>query len=150
LSQGAGGNDADADNAQAQQKFTSGTLYAIARELEASASAPPKMTAFGKLTPAGTAGRHQYVFEFPEDHEKHEATAFVPSAPGPNAKVQANNFFACSLHRDIGIGHGALQVFWRMNYESVGNLLKPSKPFVVVCKLIALKNGIPVRAAWPA
>lgn len=62
-------------------KFITGTLYAIARDLEAKSAVAPKLTSFGGLLPAGTAGRHQYVFECPEDDEKHEQLAFYPS-PG--------------------------------------------------------------------
>lgn len=143
---------ASEDDSSKAPKFSGGTLYSIVRELEANAPAPPKLTAFGQLTPSGAAGRHQYVFEFPEDHEKHKAVAFVPTPPGPGAKstVQANNFFAGSLHRDSGVGQGALSVCWRLQYDTVNNSLKPVKPFVVTGKRIALKKGRPVRAAWPA
>ena len=132
-------------------KFSSGALYAIVRELEASAAAPPKMTSFGQLTPAGTAGRHHYVFEIPEDHESHKSVAYVPSPPqtNPKAALQANNFLG-NLSRDAGVGNGALLVCWRMNYDSVNNFLKPAKPYVVAGKRIVLNKGKPVRAAWPA
>ena len=42
-----------------------------------------------------------------------------------------------------------LSVVWRLNYDAVGNVLKPSKPYVVTCKVIKLKKGCPARVAWP-
>jgi hypothetical protein len=132
-------------------KFSGGTLYAIVRELEASMAAPPKMTSFGQLTPAGVAGRHQYTFEFPEDKEGHQAMAFVPTPPSlRGGPTQANNFFAAVLNRDAGVGQGALSVCWRLGHDPVNNLLKPVKPFVVAGKRIVLQKGRPARVAWPA
>jgi hypothetical protein len=76
-------------------KFTGGTLYAIVRELEANAASAPCMTSFGQLTPLGSAGRHQYTFEFPEGHDHHQAMAWVPTAPGtahlPTNKQQSRH-----------------------------------------------------------
>ena len=69
------------DSAKAALKYTAGTLYSVVRELEASATSPPKLTSFGALMPSGSPGRHEYKFEFPRDHESHEKLAFVPS-PG--------------------------------------------------------------------
>ena len=67
----------------------------------------------------------------------------------PKGSTQANNFFAASLHRDTGVGRGPLQVVWRLNYDAVGNVIKPGKPYVVCGKRIALTKGQPVRVAWP-
>jgi hypothetical protein len=139
----------DGDDSNKGPKVTTATLYAIARELEASATGPPKLTSFGKLVPTGAAGRHQYTFEFPAGHDQHEAMAWVPK-PEANPKAQAANFFGPALHRDTGVGQGPLQVVWRMNYDSVGNMLKPAKPYVVAGKRIVLKKGCPVRVAWQA
>jgi hypothetical protein len=58
------------------------------------------------------------------------------------------NFFATGLRRDVGLGLGALQLAWRLNYDPVGNTLKPSKPYVVNSKRIALTKGKPVKVAW--
>ena len=58
-------------------KVISGTLYAICREIETNGTGPPKLTSFGNLIPSGTAGRHEYRFEVPRDHERHERLSFV-------------------------------------------------------------------------
>jgi hypothetical protein len=60
-------------------KITTGTLYAIARDIEQRSTPPIKLTSYGNLIPAGTAGRQQYLFEYPEGHEKHKAMMFQPS-----------------------------------------------------------------------
>jgi hypothetical protein len=65
------------DATKTAPKVTSGTLYAITREIEASSTGPPKLTSFGSLIPSGTPGRHEYRFEFPRDHERHEKLSFV-------------------------------------------------------------------------
>jgi hypothetical protein len=75
---------------QASKKITSGTLYSIARDIEASGAKPPKLTCFGELRPVGTAGRHQYEFEFPRDSDQHERMAFVPSAGSAHANLHTN------------------------------------------------------------
>lgn len=132
-------------------KFVTGTLYAIVRDIEATAMAPPKLTSFGSLIPCGTAGRRQYSFEVPEDHEKHEKLAFVPAPGGRDGKekvTSAQNIFQTAVNRDTGLGQGALAVAWRLNYDSVANVLKPSKPHVVAGKRISLKKGCPACAAW--
>ena len=72
---------------QASKKITSGTLYSIARDIEASGAKPPKLTCFGELRPVGTAGRHQYEFQFPRDSDQRERMAFVPSAGSAHANV---------------------------------------------------------------
>ena len=64
-------------------KVVAGTLYSIVRDLEAGATGPPKLSSFGALLPAGTAGRHEYRFEHPRDVEQHEKLAFVPSPGTP-------------------------------------------------------------------
>jgi hypothetical protein len=76
-----GASEGEGESAKGPPKVISGTLYAIARDIEASATAPPKLTSYGSLIPAGTAGRHHYMFEFPDDHEKHKKMMFQPT-PG--------------------------------------------------------------------
>jgi hypothetical protein len=61
-------------------KFTVGTLYTIAKDIESKATSSIKLTSYGSLLPAGIAGKHQYLFEFPDDHEKHTKMMFQPSA----------------------------------------------------------------------
>jgi len=46
-------------------KPSTGTLYSIVRELEASAATELTLTSFGRLLPKGEAGRHSYEFEYP-------------------------------------------------------------------------------------
>ena len=58
-----------------------------------------------------------------------------------------NNFFS-TLDRDKGVGHGAVQVVWRLAYDNVGHTLKPQKPMVVAKRQINLLKGQPVRIAW--
>jgi hypothetical protein len=73
------------DAAKASSKISAGTLYALAREIEASTTGPPKLSSFGGLLPSGTPGRHGYRFEFPRDHERHDKLSFVLT-PGADAK----------------------------------------------------------------
>ena len=70
------------DATETAPKISSGTLYAISREIEASSTGPPKLTSFGSLIPSGTPGRHEYRFEVPRDNERHEKLSFVVM-PGP-------------------------------------------------------------------
>jgi hypothetical protein len=131
-------------------KATSGTLYAIVRDLEATAGATPKMTSFGQLVPNGKAGKHQYLFELPEGHEGHKALAFGPVRPSKAGPAQAHDFFASVLHRDTGVGQGALTVCWRLRHDPINNIVRPLIPVVVTSKRVVLKRGHPVRVAWPA
>ena len=63
-------------------------------------------------------------------------------------KLAAGAFFQNTINADHGVGQGALSIVWRLNHDSVGNVLKPSKPFVVTSKVINLKKGCPTRVAW--
>lgn len=75
----------------------------------------------------------------------------MPGTPGAKDKEKAPSaatFFLSAANKDTGVGIGALAVAWRLNYDTVGNLLKPSKPHVIAAKRIALKKGSPVRVAW--
>jgi hypothetical protein len=74
------------DATKAAPKVSSGTLYALSREIEANGTSPPKLTSFGNLIPSGTPGRHEYRFEFPRDHERHEKLSFIVM-PGPMQKM---------------------------------------------------------------
>ena len=132
-------------------KVVAGTLYSQAREIEASATGPPKLTSFGNLIPSGNAGRHAYSLEHPRDAPEHEKLAFTPTPPaGAPKEPTAQNFFAKAVHREsYGVGNGALQLCWRLTYDTVANILKPTKPQVVVRERIALSSGRPVRVAWP-
>jgi len=143
---------AAADGAdEAKPKVVAGTLYSQAREIEATATGPPKLTSFGNLVPSGTAGRHAYSLEHPRDDPEHEKLAFTPTPPaGAPKEPTAQNFFAKAVHRDsYGVGNGALQLCWRLTYDTVANVLKPAKPQVVVRERIALNSGRPARVAWP-
>ena len=141
---------ATSDDDSTAKKLVSGTLCSIARDIETTHAKAPRLTSFGELRPGGTAGRHQYVFQYPRDAEGHEMLAFVPSAGGAKDGAQAANFFAKSVHKDTpGIGNGALSLVWRLTYDSVGNVLKPLKPYVCARQKIQLQAGKPVRVAWP-
>jgi hypothetical protein len=131
-------------------KATSGTLYAIVRDLEATTGATPKMTSYGQLVPNCKTGKHQYLFELPEGHEGHKALAFVPVRPSKASPAQAHDFFASVLHRDTGVGQGVLTVCWRLCHDPINNIIRPVKPVVVTGKRVVLKRGHPVRVAWPA
>ena len=75
----------------------------------------------------------------------------MPHAGG-SAKdgTQAANFFAKAIHKDTpGVGNSALSLIWRLTYDSVGNVLKPVKPYVCTRQKIQLDAGKPVRVAWP-
>ena len=81
----------------------------------------------------------------------HTHTHTTPTAAG-GAKdtLQAANFFAKAVHKDTaGVGNGALMLCWRLSYDTVGNVLKPTKPQVVLRQRITLIAGKPVRVAWP-
>lgn len=133
-----------------KDRLNCGTLYAIVRELEGSATTEISMTSFGRLLPKGDAGRHSYDFEFKEGHDKHDALEFVPTpSKEGKLKVTAANFFVGTVDRTNGIAsHGALEVVWRMTYNAVGNILKPQKPSVVTKDRISLPAGKPVLIAW--
>jgi len=63
---------------------------------------------------------------------------------------QAANFFAKSIHKKTpGVGHGVLSLVWRLTYDSVGNVLKPVKPYAIARQRITLEAGKPCRVAWP-
>ena len=184
LAKGAADGDGEPESAKAAPKIITGTLYAITRDIEDAATSPPKLTSYGALIPSGSAGRHQYLFEFPEDHEMHNKMMFQPSpgalpvagaiasdtgmhaplcqqrnllqmhavpvwGPGAKEKVSASTFFQNTMNADTGVGQGALSIIWRLNHDAVGNVLKPSKPYVVTSKVINLKKGCPARVAWP-
>jgi hypothetical protein len=68
--------------------------------------------------------------------------------PGKD-KTTAGSFFQSTVNSSTGIGQGMLSIMWRLNHDSVGNVLKPSKPMVANTKAIALKKGQPTRVAWP-
>jgi len=134
-------------------KLLGGTLYAIVRglEMDTPSTGPPNMTAFGRLVPVGSPGQHEYLVEFPEDHESHHGVAFVLlERCGKGDSVRADNFFAPVLDRDTGVGPGALTVCWRILHDPVNNILKPMRPVVVTGKRIVLRKGCPARVTWPA
>lgn len=140
----------EGDDTRDKVKPTTGTLFSILRNLEAQATSPPKLTSYGQMTPTGVPGRHQYSFEFPEGDTTRERLAFVPTRSTTREKtLSAANMFASSIHRDTGVGEGPLGLVWRLNYDPVGNVLKPAKPHVVTFKKVSLTKGAPVRVAWP-
>jgi hypothetical protein len=63
--------------------------------------------------------------------------------------LQAANFFAKAMTVS-GVGNGPLTLCWRLQHDTVGNILKPVKPQVIVKQRISLPAGKPVRVAWPA
>ena len=74
----------------------------------------------------------------------------MPRAGGAKEGSQAANFFAKVVHKDTpGVGNGALSLVWRLIYDSVGNVLKPAKPYVCARQKIPLEAGKHVRVAWP-
>jgi hypothetical protein len=77
--------------------------------------------------------------------------AFVPTpSAGPAKDLTAKNFFAKAVHKDThGVGYGALQLCWKLSYDGVANVLKPTKPQVIARERITVSAGKPVRVAWP-
>jgi hypothetical protein len=77
----------------------------------------------------------------------------MPHRPSPTPgkdkdKLMAAAFFQGTVNADAGVGQGALNIVWRLNHDTVGNVLKPAKPFVVTSRVINLKKGCPTRVAW--
>ncbi len=144
------GDNAEGGGEQ-QAKFTSGTLYSVVRELEARFPGRLiKLTSFGELRPTGTAGRHSYTLEFPEDSPQHQARDFVPSSHHKEGRhtIAANAF--TPLAHPKGIGEGILKVAWRLTFDPVGAVLKCHKPHIVVGRRVELRRGRPAKVLWGA
>lgn len=78
------------------------------------------------------------------------ATNVMVNAGAAKDGMQAASFFARAVHKDTpGVGNGALSLVWRLTYDAVGNVLKPTKPYVCARQKIQLEAGKPVRVAWP-
>ena len=47
------------------------------------------------------------------------------------------------------LGKGLLKIIWRLNYNQLGNQLKPSKPMAGLSSPLKLDKGDPVMIVWP-
>ena len=130
-------------------KFASGTLYAIARQIESKSTKGLKITSFGDLLPVTESGLQKYTFSTPKGAENHRKLDYVMSTPKPGAKVSHGNFFAPFVDRSTGLGNGPVQLTWRLTHDAVGNCLKVQRVAVTVAKRIELVKGKPVRILWP-
>lgn len=131
-------------------KFVSGTLYAIARQIESKSTKGLKLTSFGDMIPVTEAGLQKYNFSTPPTAENHRKLDFVLSPHKAMAKITHGNFFAPFVTRSSGLGKGPLQITWRLTHDPVGNCLKVQRVAVSVAQRIELKKGKPVRILWPA
>ena len=143
------GDGAD-DAGERQPKFTSGSLYAILREIEAKSTTPIRLTSFGEAKPKSENGRHCYEFATPPGAENHRSLDFVatPSRGDKQSKPNGQNVFHGLAHRDHGLGDGVLELCWRLNHDTVGNTLKPFRPSVVTKGCVEFKKGKPVKLSW--
>jgi hypothetical protein len=74
---------------------------------------------------------------------------FTADSPGAaKDTLQAANFFAKAV-TCAGVGNGVLTLCWRLQHDTVGNILKPVKPHVIAKQRVSLPAGKPVRVAWP-
>ena len=140
--------DRNAEEESDAPKFISGTLYAIARQIESKSTKPLKITSFGDLIPVTEAGLQKYTFSSPHDAENHRKLDFVLTPVQKVVKVSHTNFFAPLLNRTNGLGKGPLQLTWRLTHDPVGNILKVQRVHVTVAKRIELKKDKPVRIVW--
>jgi hypothetical protein len=133
------------NNKEGQMKFISGTLYAIARDMEKkNAGKSITMTTFGKLIPTGTPGSHSYGFTWPAGHAKHKPKEYIPNTKG--GKKSSGNVFQSMATRE-GILGPAITA-WRMKWDPIGHNLLVKKPMVVTRQKLELKQGKPVKIAW--
>lgn len=138
---------ADCDDGS-KKKFVSGTLYSVLRELERRSTQPVVLSSFGEVSAASESGRQQYKFKNEPGTENFRSIEYVLSAPRATSKLSHANFFAPFVSREAGLGEGALQLTWRLTYDSVAGTLKPSKVFVTARTRIVLPKGKPVKVCW--
>ena len=136
------------EDGEDKAKFTSGTLYAIVRELESKSTKPMQLTSFGQLNPVTEGGLHKYTFSTPEGAENHRKLQFVLTPGKPGSKVSNANFFA-ALVKNGSLGQGVLGLTWRLVHDPVGNCLKPQRIQVTASARIEMTKGKPVKLAWP-
>ena len=141
-----GERDVEDDDAP---KFVSGTLCAVARQIERKSTKGLKLTSFGDLIPVTEAGLQKYKFSSPEGADNHRKLDFVLSTPKVGSKVSHGNFFAPFVSRANGLGKGGFQITFRLIHDPVGNCLKVHRVAVTVAQRIVLTKGKPLRVLWP-
>ena len=57
-------------------------------------------------------------------------------------------FVSRGSRKRTGLQGGLLSTVFRVVYDPVTGSLKPTKPYVITAKAIALKAGMPLRVAW--
>ena len=82
------------DDSKAKPK--TGTLYSLSKPLEKQAAkkgASLTITAYGKLKPEGTAGKHHYTFEFPDGNPRHSAMDYFLTRTPARAPTSSSGIF---------------------------------------------------------
>lgn len=107
-----------------------------------------ELTAYGKLVPTGTAGKHSYEFQFPDSSEKHKAKEYAPRVAKDDQKVTSGNIF-----QRFALRNGLLGVccpLWRLQHDPVRHFLVTRKPSMTVAEDVALDKGRPKKVMWVA
>ena len=141
---------ASAEDGDTKKKPKAGTFYTVARPLEKSASqkaSPLTLTSYGKVEPNGTAGKHGYTFEFPEDHPKHSPLDYFLSKAKLGTHTTASGNYFSSLVARAGWS-GSVGVMWRLQHDPVRHCLHARKPVAIAMDNISLKKGIPMKVLW--
>ena len=110
-------------------------------------ASPLTLTSYGKVEPNGTAGKHGYTFEFPEDHPKHSPMDyFVSKARSGTHTTSSGNYFSTLVARTGW--SGSVGVMWRLEHDPVRHFLHARKPVAIATDNISLKKGIPMKVLW--
>jgi hypothetical protein len=131
-----------------EEREVTGTLYALARDLESRSTGALTLTSFGRLMPRVEAGNHGYSLEFPPSAPGHVRKSFELQPGGKRGFSHHNAFSALTV--DETMQAGALLVTWKVAFEPVGNTLRPIKPVILSGRRVACKLGQPVLLAGPA
>ena len=122
----------------------------MAKPLETSASkkaSPLTLTSYGKVEPNGTAGKHGYTFEFPDEHPRHSPMDyFLRKATAGAHTTNSGNYFSTLAARNGWAG--SVGVMWRLTHDPVRHFLHARKPMVIAMDNISLKKGIPKKVLW--
>ena len=122
----------------------------MAKPLETSASkkaSPLTLTSYGKVEPNGTAGKHGYTFEFPDEHPRHSPMDyFLRKATAGAHTTNSGNYFSTLAARNGWAG--SVGVMWRLTHDPVRHFLHARKPMVIAMDNISLKKGIPMKVLW--
>ena len=141
---------ATSEDSDSKAKPKVGTFYVVVKSLEKAAAkqgTPLTLTSYGKVEAKGTAGKHGFGFEFPDNHPKHTAQDYVLSTAKAGAKTtNSGNFFATLALRDGWAG--ACTPMWRLAHDPVRSAMHARKPMVISKDNITLKKGVPMKVLW--